>query len=218
MNKLIFLLIFLLPVLGLSATRGVPFIPEVDSRFSDLETLTGMEIPSAEIIVGDSSGDGAAVAMSGDATISNAGALTIAAGAVEESMLVVPTADGKNAMRVVRANLDCGVSSCVIGTVSMIQTLPANAVIYQSWWFTETQFVDGGAGTVAFHCEDADNIFTAADITGNADGAIIAGNATGVIATMTAGIAAGCTITATIATAEQTAGVLTLYVMYTVHD
>jgi len=128
------------------------------------------------------------------------------------------TADGALVLQLVRANLDCGVSDCSAGTVSMTQTLPANAVIYQSWWYTETQFVDGGAGTVAFHCEDADNIFTAADITGNAAGSIVAGNQTGVIATMTASIAASCTITATIATAEQTAGVLTLFVLYTVHD
>jgi hypothetical protein len=128
------------------------------------------------------------------------------------------TADGNLVKRVVRANLDCGVSDCSVGTVSMVQTLPANAIIYQSYWYTETQFVDGGSGTVAFHCEDANNIFTAADITGNADGSIVAGNATGVIATMTAAIAAECTITATIATAEQTAGVLTLFVEYVVHD
>jgi len=211
----------MIPVLSFSSLRGVPFMPEEDARFSAIETLSdgdGLEVPSGEIIVGDASGNGNAVAMSGDATMANTGALTLAAGSVEESMVVVPTADGKNVMRVVRANLDCGVSSCVAGTVSMVETLPANAVIYQSWWFTETQFVDGGSGTVAFHCEDANNIFTAADITGNADGSIVAGNATGVIATMTAGIAAGCTITATIAVAEQTAGVLTLWVMYTVHD
>ena len=195
-------------------------MPEEDARWSAIETLSdgALELPSGQMIVGDASGNGNPVAMSGDAALSNTGALTIAAGAVDESMLAVPTADGKNAMRVIRWNLDCTASSCVVGTVSLGQTLPANAAIYQTWWIVEEQFVDAGSGTVALHCEDANNIFTAADITGDSVGDFVAGNATGVIATMTGGIAAGCTMTATIATIEQTAGILNGWTMYTVHD
>ncbi len=205
-------------------------MPEEDARWSAIETLAdgAIELASGEMIVGDASGNGNAVAITGDLTISNAGVTAIGAskvtsamlvdGTVAEADLVVPTADGKNVMRMLRANLDCTASSCVIGTVSMVQTLPANAVIYQSWWVVEEQFVDAGSGTVAIHCEDANNIFTAADITGDAVGAIVAGNATGVIATMTAGIASGCTITATIATIEQTAGIMNFFLMYAVHD
>jgi hypothetical protein len=44
-------------------------------------------LASAKFILGDSNGDPAAVTMSGDATMSNTGALTIAAQAVENSML-----------------------------------------------------------------------------------------------------------------------------------
>ena len=44
-------------------------------------------LAAAKFILGDSNGDPAAVTMSGDATLSNAGALTIAANAVEGSML-----------------------------------------------------------------------------------------------------------------------------------
>jgi len=174
-------------------------------------------LTDAQLFVGNGSNVAADVALSGDATLANTGALTIAAGAVEESMLEA-IVDGRNAMRVAKANLDCGVSSCVAGTVSMVTTLPANAVIFQTFWRTETQFVDGGAGTVAFHCEDADNLFAAADITGNADGSFVAGVQLGTIATMTGAIAAQCIITATIAVAEQTAGVLSLYVLYMLHD
>jgi hypothetical protein len=213
MKLLAVIMMTLIAVTAWATIKGSPFQPHDDQRFDESEGLA-----SGEIFVGDASGDRAEVALSGDATLAAGGALTIAAGAVDESMLAVPTADGLNAMRVARANLDCGVSDCSAGALGLGVTLPANALIYQSYWFTETQFVDGGAGTVALHCEDANNIFSAADITGNADGSIIAGIQTGVIATMTAGIAAACEITATIATAEQTAGVLTLYVHYVVHD
>jgi len=221
MKSIILLLTLCISLTSFAAKRGAPFQPHDDARFDSIESLAdgnGLELSSGDIIVGDASGNANGVTMSGDATMSNAGALTVAAGAVEESMIVVQTADGKNLKRVIRANLDCGVSSCVVGTVSMVETLPANAIITQAYFFTEVQFVDGGAGTVALHCEDAGNIFAAADITGIAVDAVTSGVPIGTAGTMAAGIAAGCTITATIATAEQTAGVLTLFVEYVVHD
>ena len=231
MNKLIFILIFMIPSISFSLIKGVPFNVETDARFNNIETLgddDGIQVPSGEVIVGDSSGNANAVAMTGDVTISNAGVTLLGAnsvdsdsyidGSIDEEHLSLPTVNGRGLIRMARAVLDCATSSCVVGTVSMVTTLPANAVIYQSYWFTKTQFVDAGSGTVAFHCEDANNIFTAADITGNADNSIIAGNATGVIATMTAGIAAQCTVTATIATIEQTAGFLVLYIFYVVAE
>jgi len=128
------------------------------------------------------------------------------------------SSDGKLLKKIVRATLDCGASSCVAGTVSMVQTLPAKAIITQAYFFTVTQFVDGGAGTVALHCEDADNIFAAADITGIVVDTITSGVPIGTAGTMAAGLAAQCTITATIAVAEQTAGVLNLWVEYVIHD
>ena len=61
----------------------IPFLKEIDERFAAIEaTALGNALPSAEIIVGSAGGVSAAVAMSGDATISNAGAVTIAADAV----------------------------------------------------------------------------------------------------------------------------------------
>lgn len=195
------------------AMGRVPFNIEEENRFNDIETVA-----NGKILVGNASNVGTEVTVSGDATMDNTGALTVAAGSIEESMLAVPTADGKNASRIIRANLDCTASSCVIGTVSMVQTLPANALIIQTWMFFEEQFVDAGSGTVALHCQDANNIFTAADITGNSVGAIVSGNSTGIAGDMVAAIDAQCTITATITTIEQTAGIITLYVEYVVTD
>jgi len=128
------------------------------------------------------------------------------------------SSDGKLVKKILRASLDCAASSCVVGTVSMVQTLPAKAIMTQTYFFTETQFVDGGAGTVALSCEDADNIFAAADITGISAGVITSGVPIGTAGTMAAAIAADCIITATIAVAEQTAGKLNLWVEYVIHD
>lgn len=63
---------------------GIPTIYRTpDGSFAPGDTA----LASAKLIVGNSSGVGAAVDMSGDATIANTGALTIAANAVEASML-----------------------------------------------------------------------------------------------------------------------------------
>jgi len=206
----------------------------------------GLELASGNILVGDAGGSGNSVAMSGNVTISNAGvtalatdsvdsdeiianavdtaelaasavtATEIAASAITEADTITQGADGLHLKRIARATLDCVASSCVAGSVSMGVSLPAFALIQRSYWFTVTQFVDGGAGTVALECEDSGNIFAAADITGNADGSFVEGIQLGTAATMTGAIAATCVITAVIATAEQTAGKLILIVEYQV--
>lgn len=121
--------------------------------------------------------------------------------------------------RVIKGDLDCGASDCSAGTVDLGVDLPANAIITRTWFYVKTQFVDSGSGTVAVHCEDANNLFSAADITGYSDGTIVSGAITGSSpGTYIAGIAAACDVTATIATAEQTAGVLDFFIEYVVHD
>lgn len=223
MRNLLFLLTFIFSTACFGAYLKAPFHPHVDARFNALESFAssgsygnGFDLASAKIMVGNSSGKGAAVSMSGDATISNTGALTIAAGAVEESMLAVATADGLNAMRVARATLDCGVEDCSAGTVGMGVTIPAKAILLRAWYYTVTQFVDGGAGTVALQCEDSGNIDAAADITGITVGTITQTDL--VAGAEVAAIAAACEISAVIATAEQTAGKLILYVEYVIAE
>lgn len=183
------------------------------------EKLDGIiNLTSAQILVGNSGGKAAGVALSGDATIANTGALTIAAGSVEETMLVLPTADGLNNVRVARASFVC-TTNCDTGLgIASGVFLPAKAVIIRSYFRITTQFVDGGAGTIALSCEDANNIKTATDITGSAVGAFIEGASTGTAASFVASIAATCDITLTAATAEPSAGALTVWVHYVIHD
>lgn len=230
MNKIIFILIFMIPIICFSAIKGVPFLIEEDARFNSIETLSdtdGIKVPSGEIIVGDASGNANAVAMSGDITVSNAGVTTIGAikvtnamlaGSITEAKILVQTADGLHLKRVARATLDCGASSCVAGDVALGVSLPAKALVTQVYFQTIVQFVDGGAGTVALECEDSANLFVAADITGLTVGTTTSGVPIGTAGTMVSGIAATCVLTAVIAVAEQTAGVLNLFVEYVVHD
>jgi hypothetical protein len=220
-----FVLAFLFVVAGavalntFAAKQGSPFQPHDDQRFSDIESLAdgGLEVADGSIIVGDASGNGNVVAMSGDATIINTGALTIAAGAVEETMLAVPTADGLNAMRVARATFDC-TGTCAIGATASTVTLPANSIVTQVYFRIETLFVDAGAGTVSFSCEDSENLLGATDFPAIAAGVITAGIPIGTAATMVDDIAAPCALTLDVLAFDQTAGVVTLYVQYVTHD
>jgi len=126
------------------------------------------------------------------------------------------TADGLLAKRIARATYDVAVDGGTAAAHGLGVSLPANALVTQVYFYIVTQFTDGGSGTVALSCEDANNLFSAADITGNSAGAIVSGAPTGTAGDMVAAIAAECEITATVASAEQTAGKLILFVEYAV--
>lgn len=126
------------------------------------------------------------------------------------------TADGINVVRVARVQYAVATDGGGIGAHTLGVTLPAKSIITESIFYTDVQFTDSGSGTVALSCEDANNIYTATDITGNAVGTLVQGTAK--YDAPVAAIAAACDITATVATATQTAGTLTLFVKYLVHD
>jgi hypothetical protein len=126
--------------------------------------------------------------------------------------------EGISNVRVARVTYDVATDLGTIGAHLLGVTLPAKSIITRSFFYTDTQFVDGGAGTVALSCEDANNIKTATDITGNAVGVIVEGESTGAASAFKASIAADCEVTATVAGAAQTAGKLTAYIYYVVTD
>lgn len=126
------------------------------------------------------------------------------------------TKEGQFSVRVAKAVYDVSTDLGTIAAHGLGVSLPAHAVVKQVWFYTETQFVDAGAGTVALSCEDANNLYSAADVTGIAVGTTTAGVATGTAATMVKAIAADCEITATVAGAAQTAGKMTIFVEYVV--
>jgi len=134
-----------------------------------------------------------------------------------EDLYDSPSTDGLQFKRVARATFDC-TAGCAAGAYDLAVNLPANALVTQVYFQIITQFVDAGSGTVALSCEDAGNLYAAADVTGLAVGATTTGIAIGTAGTMIDGIAATCPITATVATATQSAGVMNIFVEYVVID
>ena len=133
---------------------------------------------------------------------------------------VAYTSTGIQNPRIARVTYNVDVHGTAVGAHGLGVSLPAKAIITESWFYTDTQFADSGSGTVALSCEDANNIFTATDITGNAagtivDGATPPGETSGFYVK---NIAAACEITATVASAAQTSGKLTAFIKYVVHD
>lgn len=174
--------------------------------------------------------------LTGDVTFNDAGAAAIASGVIvdadisasaaigeakldpQNNAAVDGTDEGLFAHRIARFIYDEAVDGGAIAAYGLGVTLPAGAVIVRSYFKIITQFVDGGSGTVALSCEDANNIKTATDITGSADNAFVEGESDGAAANFQRDIAAACEITATVAGAEQTAGKLVGWVEYVVED
>ncbi len=100
-----------------------------------------------------------------------------------------------------------------VGAHPMGVYLPAGAMVTQSWFSVQTQFVDSGSGTLAWHCEDANNLYTATDVTGITT-ATTTGASTGAASTMVKAIAARCQITATVGGVALTDGKMRFYVRY----
>lgn len=128
------------------------------------------------------------------------------------------TADGNLAKRVARATWDFAEHGGDIGAIDLGVNLPAKSLINFAYFYVVTQVTDGGSGTGALHCEDANNLYSAADVTGNASGTIVLGVPQNSAATMVKDIAAECALTWTIAGSAATAGKLNFFVEYTVVD
>jgi len=125
--------------------------------------------------------------------------------------------EGLNTGRLAIFDYDFDVDGGSIGAITTGVNLPAKAVIEKCFFRVETQLVDAGAGTLAVSCEDADNILTAADQTGVADGVFLASNITGTAANMVDDIAATCNLTYTIGGAALSAGKIRGYCRYSIH-
>lgn len=133
------------------------------------------------------------------------------------------SSDGEKVLKVARATYDVAVNGGATGTAYNLGVyLPKNAVLVQSWFHVVTQFA--GTGTVALSCEDANNIYTAAQLSGSAAGDIVKGRQTGGTDSMTVGISDKCALTATVGPdgggggATLTAGKLILFVKYLVAE
>ena len=149
-------------------------------------------------------------------TDANTAALTAQTARIADFTAASPLVDGINAERTVRATFDYAVDGNTIAAFDLGENLPAKAIITDVNIYVVTQLVDAGSGTFALSCEDANNLFNAADITGSAPGAVIKGIST--YAVPVVGIGAACDITVTLAGATISAGKVDIFIKYLVHD
>lgn len=131
------------------------------------------------------------------------------------------TADGLGGLRVARATYDVS-TTLALGTVGahgLGVTLPIKAVVVGGFLQVNTAFTSGGSGTLALKVESANDIISAAAVSGapfstTGQKAIIpkanTPESTGVALT------AAREITATVATADLTAGKGTLFLYYVI--
>jgi hypothetical protein len=120
--------------------------------------------------------------------------------------------------RLVRSEFDFSVDGAVSGAYDLGEDLPAYAIVTQNYFQIITQFADDGAGTVAISCASANDLFSAADITGSAGGTITAGVATGVASTMFDVGDAACDLTVTLNDVTYSAGKLVHWVEYVITE
>jgi hypothetical protein len=174
-----------------------------------------------KILIGDGT-DVKSVAMSGDVTITNAGATSIGAGKVTEAMLANPAADGLGAVRYARATYDFAVNGGAIGAIDSGVTIPDNAIILDGLVDVITTCTTEGedAGTMAIHVEGADDIVAAVAVSDSAnpwDAGLHDIKPVGTAATAVKTTAAR-KITFTIAGQAFTAGKLVVFLRYVVSD
>ena len=140
--------------------------------------------------------------------------------------------------KVVKVVYDAGIGDYGSSTVSsgvhgLGTTLPAGAIITRSWLqiakslsygshatatFKYYQFL---ASTIAFSCEDANNIKTATDLSRDANvqtDDFVEGASTGTAATFKGGIASECEITATLSRSSFDDGRILVFVEYVIGE
>jgi len=125
----------------------------IASDYTGLNPLTATGgisnvLPSAQVLVGNASNVAAAVAMSGDVAIDNAGATTIQAGAVDLSMLAAGVAPSHVVKFAGKVNDGGGSSTIVLPVVGSLATDVAMAQIEASTDFVSVEKVTPGADTV----------------------------------------------------------------------
>lgn len=146
----------------------------------------------------------------------------LVAGSIAESKLAAPTGAALYVPRLARAvwNPSGVTADRAVGAHTLGVTVPANAVIRQVWFFTKTSLVStGNNGTIAFSCNAANDLFSAADIDASSGvaGQIGAGVEVGTAATMLK-VTTACNLTATVAVNAFTAGKIDLFVEYVIAE
>lgn len=195
---------------------------QLGTLIKNAEGVDGPALDSGKILVGNSSNVAAAFTPSGDVTISNAGVTAIGAGKVTEAQLAAANTSGLHVPRVARIIWDpTGVAGDrTVASHASGVTIPANAIIRQVWFYTKTSLVStGNNGTIAVQCNNANDIFSAADIdaTTGVAGSIGTGVPIGTAATMLK-VTTACDITFVVGTNAFTGGKMDWFIEYVIAE
>lgn len=137
MKELLLLLTFLLAVPAVFATDR-PF----PKWAKDIVTKSQMDLPSGNLMIGNSLGKAASFNPSGVVDVSNAGVFSLGEG----------TDDGEIAERVLRVTYDFAVNGGAISTIASGQTLPDNAIVTHCFYHVSTTFTSStDAATIAIN-------------------------------------------------------------------
>lgn len=101
------------------------------------------------------------------------------------------------------------------GTYATSINLPANAIIIQAYWLMDTKGTVPSGTTLAFQCDSANDVYSAADVSAVSAGTITAGVETGTAATMHMS-SSGCNLKAVVAVHNMVGTVADLFVHYVV--
>jgi hypothetical protein len=126
--------------------------------------------------------------------------------------------DDMKSQKTVRVQYNFATHGGAIGTIGLGKYLPAGAIIARSYLYIDTALVSGGTGTFALQCEDANNIKTASYYGGSSAGTLLEGASTGATSAMVKSIGARCEISAVLGVEAFTAGKVTAFVNYVLHD
>jgi hypothetical protein len=126
--------------------------------------------------------------------------------------------DGPYAQQQIQVTYDFAKQTGAVGTYDLGVSLPKNAIISNSGIYSITKPTTSASGTLAFYCQNQFNILnpTAAASFGAA-GAAIAGTQNGTVTNWST-VTAACDVMAKITTGALTAGKVTLYIEYYVHQ
>lgn len=130
------------------------------------------------------------------------------------------SADGHYVQQLAQATYNFAVQTGATGTYDLGVSIPANAIITRSYLYSITKPTTSASGTLAFYCNSSTNPEFKLDLAAAsypAAGALAEGIQTGTAANMSV-IATKCDVHASIKTGALTAGKVTLYINYVVHQ
>lgn len=129
-------------------------------------------------------------------------------------------ADSVAVKHTAQATYNFATNGGAVGTHSLLVQIPKNAVIVRSYAYSITKPTTSASGTLAFTCENAGDLVAAtAAASYAAAGASIDGASTGAASVFKYIDTAGpCTISAVIATGALTAGEVTVFSEYVLHQ